>query len=397
MENFNYYNPVKVSFGAGIRTSIGQQLKGRYKKALLVCSKGPFRGNGLFSEIKMQLEAAGIQVFETVDIDSNPHISSVVEGAAVCKKNDIDLVVGLGGGSTLDCSKLIAGAALTDMDPRRFLWPVDDKVMMEKSLDKIFIPTIAATGTELNNTAVIKDEEIDHKSWCFSDVMFAKEVFLDPEITVSLPKKLTVWGAMDILSHIFEFYFNGYDDIIFQKKFSESLILSAMECTDRLVKNPEDVEARGELMWISIMGWGGLTKIGRGIPDMGCHGSVPGIVAKYDIHHGAALGVFTPHWMKKVWKQAVPQFSRFARVVMGVEDADDAVAAEKGVILFIEWLKKVGCPQTFSDLGVEKPSIDVLRSIAKTMADENGGTVGTLVKLGTEDILEVYESCWNPL
>jgi alcohol dehydrogenase len=397
MENFSYYNPVKVNFGAGIRKSIGNVLRGRYERALLVCSKGPFRENSLFDEIKKQLESADIKVFETVDIDSNPHISSVINGADVCKKNKIDVVVALGGGSTLDCSKLIAGAALTEMDPHRFLWPIDDKVIMEKALDMIFIPTMAATGTELNNTAVIMDEKIGHKSWCFSDVMFAKEVFLDPEVTLSLPLNITVWGAMDILSHIFEFYFNGYDEIIFQKKFSESLIQSVMECTDKLVSNPQDVVTRGELMWISIMAWGGLTKIGRGIPDMACHGSVPGIVARFNIHHGAALGVFTPRWMRYIWKQAVPQFSRFARVVMGVDNPDDKAAAEEGVNRFIDWAKKVECPATYADLGVKKPSTEDLRVIAEAMTGENGGSVGQMVNLKTDDVLNIYELCWKTL
>lgn len=139
MEDFNYYNPVKVNFGAGIRKTIGKTLKGRYSKALLVCSKGPFRENGLFNEIKKQLEFAELQIFEIGDIDSNPHISSVIEGAEACKKNKVDVVIALGGGSTLDCSKLIAGAALTELDPHRFLWPVDDKIMMGKALDMMIL------------------------------------------------------------------------------------------------------------------------------------------------------------------------------------------------------------------------------------------------------------------
>lgn len=175
------------------------------------------------------------------------------------------------------------------------------------------------------------------------------------------------------------------------------LIQSVMECTDKLIANPQDVVRRGELMWISIMAWGGLTKIGRGIPDMACHGSVPGIVGKYDMHHGAALGVFTPRWMKYIWKQAVPQFARFGREVMGINNTNDETAAEEGIDLFIKWIKKTGCPSTYKDLGIEKPSTEDLRIIAEAMAIENGGSVGQIVTLKTDDILQIYESCWKAL
>jgi alcohol dehydrogenase len=397
MDNFEYFNPVRVIFGNGKRNELGHELQGKYSRALIVCSKGPFRENGLFDDILAQLESAGIKTFQMNDIDSNPRISSAIEGADICKTNNIDLVVALGGGSTLDCSKIIAGAALTDMDPHRYLWPTDDKVMMDKALDQVFIPTMAATGTELNNTSVIKDQEAVHKSWCYSDAMFAKIVLMDPEVTVSVPMDLTIWGSMDILSHIFEFYFNGYDEIIFQKRFSEALILSTMEALELLVKDPNDLIARGELAWTSVMAWGGLTKIGRGGPDGVCHGIDPGIVSCYDMHHGAALGVITPRWMKFILPKAVPQFSRFARMVFGVSEPDNQTAAEKGVELFIDWTKKIGCPQTFADLGAEKASGHVLQEIAKQMVDENGGTVGQLVTLTAEEICRIYEQCWEPL
>jgi alcohol dehydrogenase len=395
VENFEYINPVKIIFGNGGRKKIGEIIKIRYSKVLLVCSKGPFRENGHFDFIKKKIEDAGAETFEMEDIDSNPRLSSVRKGAEICKKNGIECVVALGGGSTMDCAKVISGAALTDTDPRDFLF--GDKVHIEKALDTIMIPTIASTGTELNNTAVIMDGETTEKSWCFSDSLFPKVTIMDPELTVSVPKNLTVWAAMDILSHTFEFYFNGYSGSLFQTNFSEAIIRSAMECLDVLVRKPEDLQARGELMWTSVITWGGLTKIGRGGPDMACHGSMPGLVSYFDMHHGGALGVFTPRWMLHIYKEAPGIFARFARKIFNCTDKADLAAAESGIRQYISWIKKSGCPDTFADLGADKPDDTTLRQIAEKMARENGGTLGALVELHADDIFNLYQQCWQPL
>ena len=389
MDAFEFINPVRVIFGNGERKRIGQLLRGRYKKVLLVCSKGPFRTNGLHAEIKNLINEAGVTVWEMGDIDSNPRITSVEEGARICRSNQIECVLALGGGSTMDCSKVIAGAALMDMDPRRFLW--GNKVEMKASLDTVMIPTIAATGTELNNTAVIMDEASVSKSWCGAECMFPKTTIIDPEIHASVPLELTVWGAMDILSHTFEFYFNRNESAIFQLYFSEAIIRSAMDCVELLVKDPKDLRARGELAWTSIMAWGGLTKIGRGAPDMACHTVAEGLVPYYDLHHGATLGVITPRWMRHVVDRAQSIFSRFARNVFHVHEEDDTKAARRGVELYIHWLQRMRAPDTLAQLAGKKIPSEKLREIARRILEENH-EVGRLVKLGEDDIVSIFEA-----
>lgn len=394
MDSFRYYSPVRVVFGTGSRKKIGEELAGRYQRALLVCGKGPFRENGTFEQIKSSLEASGIKVFEMRDIDSNPRIGSVVEGADLCKKERVEVIVALGGGSTMDCCKVMAGAALTDVDPRKFLW--GDKIPMERSLDTVMIPTFAATGTELNNTAVIMDDSTVSKSWCEAECMFPKITIIDPEIASGAPYRLTNWGCMDILSHTFEFYFNGRTDTLFQQRFSEALIFSAMECVELLQKNPNDLRARGEIAWISVAAWGGQTKIGRGAPDMACHTCAEGLVPYYDIHHGASLGVFTPRWMRWAAPKRPDVFSRFARNIMGVRDSDDTKAAIEGVERYVKWLKKVAAPDTFDELAGKKIPDDKIREIAKRVVAENS-TVGRLIVLNEEDIFGLFKSCCSPL
>jgi alcohol dehydrogenase len=394
MDDFRYYSPVRVIFGAGSRGKIGEELAGRYEKALLVCGKGPFRENGIFGHIRSSLEKSGIQVLEMGDIDSNPRIGSVEEGAAICKREGVQVIIALGGGSTMDCCKVMAGAALTDMDPRRFLW--GEKVRMERSLDTVMVPTFAATGTELNNTAVILDDKAVSKSWCESECMFPKMTFIDPEIAAGAPYRLTNWGCMDILSHIFEFYFNGRTDALFQQRLSEALILSAMACVELLKKNPRDIHARGEIAWISIVAWGGLTKIGRGAPDMACHTCAEALVPYFDIHHGAALGVFTPRWMRWAAPKRPEVFARFARNVMGIAEPDDARAAREGVERYIAWTKEVGAPDTYVELvGREIPE-EKLREISRRVGADNE-IVGRLIKLDTEDVFGLFKACCSPL
>jgi alcohol dehydrogenase YqhD (iron-dependent ADH family) len=394
MDTFEYFNPVRVHFGNGVRHRIGEFLQGRYSRALLVCGKGPFRSSGLFGELKGDLEKGGLEVFEMGDIDSNPRLASVSEGAAICQSRKIQCVIALGGGSTMDCSKVIAGAALTETDPRRYLW--GDKLQFEAALDTVMVPTIAATGTELNNTAVILDEAALSKGWCYAECLFPRLTLIDPEIQAGVPLRLTLWGAMDILSHTFEFYFNGNDSALFQLEFSEAIIRSAMACVELLCKEPRDLRARGELSWTSIMAWGGLTKVGRGAPDMACHTIAEGVVPYYDLHHGATLGVVTPRWMRHVVERAPDSFARFARSIFGISMQKPVEAAREGVAAYLRWLRRIGALDTLQDLAGTEITPERLREVAARLVRENG-PVGRLVTLVEADILRILQDCCVPL
>lgn len=399
MEQFEYYNPDRIIFGPGERKRIGGECAKRgCKRVLLTVSKGPFRENGLYDEIKGSLESAGVRVFGIGDIDSNPRISSVREGAALCKGENIDGVVALGGGSTMDCSKVIAAAATVGDDPWEYLW--GHKKTFPASLPTFMIPTMAATGTEVNPWAVIMDEDAAWKSACTSEVMYPTVTIQDPEITLTVPINLTVWGAMDILSHTFEFYFNGNRDSIFQNRFSEATIHSVIECVNILVDNPKDLRARGELMYSSIMAWGGLNFLGRGGPDMACHTIAEGFVPCYDIHHGASLGVITPRWMRFAAPKAPAYFARFAREIFGLNDVSVGGVidlADRGVEAYIAWLKKIKAPDTLQDLTGEKIEKEKLKEIVDRTYEDAGGKVGVLVEMSREEAVDLLMACQKPL
>ncbi|UCF97774.1 MAG: iron-containing alcohol dehydrogenase [Spirochaetaceae bacterium] len=399
MENFEHYNPDRILFGPGERKRVGSELKKRgFKRALIVVAKGPFRENGLYDEIAGSIKAEGIDIYNIGDIDSNPRITSVREGVETCKKNSIECVVALGGGSTMDSTKVIAAASRSEDDPWEHLW--GHKKPFNDSLDTVMIPTLAATGTDINPWAVIMDKEAIWKMPVTAECMYPDLTIADPEIHATVPIRLTIWGAMDMLSHTFEFYFNGYHRSIFQNRFSEAIIHSVTECVDILVKNPKDLRARGEIWWSSVMAWGGLTFLGRGGPDMACHDMAEGFVPFYDTHHGATLGVITPRWMRFVVNKnpkSTEIFSRFARNVLGIQAVDDRKAAIQGVEQYIQWLQAIGAPKTLQELtGVDIPEGKLKEITAKTFKDL-GRPVGNLVGLSQEDVVEILKSCCQPL
>lgn len=388
MDSFKYVNHVEVLFGAGSRKQIIDLIQDHYSKVLFLCAKGPFRDNGLFDEISSLIKAGGAEVFEMNDIDQNPRLSSARVGMEICANNAIDCVVALGGGSAMDCAKLIAASGKTGIDPYEYVF--GDRPAVTDSIDTIMIPTISATGTECNPSAVIVNDETKEKYYC--DCFFAKYAILDPEITVSVPLKLAIWGAMDILSHTFEYYFNGFGSAWFQTEFSEAIIRSTMKAVEKMVEDPSDLNARGELMWDAIMAWGGLTKIGRGNPDMTCHSIEESFSGWFDTHHGACLGILTPRWMDIVCKKRPDVFARFAREVMRVNNDNDEEAAVEGVRAYKNWLISVGAPNVYSDIGNRDFDEENLRHVADTALRIYHGEIGRLYRFTPEEIMDLLRA-----
>ena len=295
----------------------------------------------------------------------------------------------------MDCSKVIAAASRVDDDPWQYPW--GHRKEFKESLDTVMIPTLAATGTDINPYAVIMDEGAVSKTFCVAECLYPTMTMADPEIHASVPLHLTIWGAMDILSHTFEFYFNGYFRSIFQNRFSEAIVHSVMECVNILVEDPKDLRARGELWWSSIMAWGGLTKIGRGDPDMACHTIAEGFVPFYDTHHGATLGVITPRWMKYVVEDASPYFARFAENLFGIANGSELDQAKKGVERYIAWLRDIGAPATLQELTGSNIAKDKLREIARKTFDDAGGQVGLMRPLKEDDVFNILDASCSPL
>lgn len=382
---FEYKNPVEVVFENGAVHKLSSLLLGRWRKVLLVAA-GQLPEQTL-QEVRAQICDSGAELVTMDAVDSNPKLRSVYQGVEAARSAGADCVLALGGGSAMDCAKLIAVSAKTGVDPYEYVWGSRPKA--EDSLDTIMVPTIAATGTELNDTAVIVNEKTREKYWCVCK--HPKLCVMDPALSATLPMNLTIWGAMDVLSHTFEFYLNGNMQSEFQLCFSEALLTTIMRALERLVEDPTDLTARGEMLWCSTITWGtGLTKIGRGQPDMTCHSIEESFSGFFDTHHGACLGVLTPRWMQMVAPGQPKLFARFARRVMGIQDADDARATQFGVKAYIDWLKRVKAPQTYFDLS-DKWAFDDTQ--LKTVADNAWriyhGNIGRLQSMSREEILTI--------
>ncbi len=382
MDSFTLHAPTIIHFGPGKRDLLGEILH-PYKHILLVLSKGPFRENGAYADIKQAVERAGCQLYEIDDIDSNPKIYSARQGVEVCNAHRIDCVVAMGGGSAMDCGKIIAVAAYMQVDPYDLVW--GKRLEVTGSLPVITIPTLAATGTEVNNAAVMVNEETGEKYWALT--AFPTHTIMDPELTLTVPLRLTLWGAMDILSHTFEYYFNGNNSAEFQLCLAEALIATVMTTVDRLVKNPQDVVARGELMWCSVMAWGGLTKIGQGDPDMACHSIEESFSGYFDTHHGACLGILTPNWMQMAYKKAPKEFARFGKKVFHIDQGSDQEIAKLAVEWYVDWLITIGAPRSYADIvyGERVITKEELDHVAQTAYTIYEGHIGKLFELSLDE------------
>ena len=389
MQNLDFQNPVRIIFGQGSRKEIGKTLGEVYHKMLLMVGRGI--PSAYIQALSEDLRENGIQVFETDPVDSNPRVSSVRKAADLCRTEKIEAIIALGGGSTMDCAKMTGASAATGLDVCSFLW--GDVQPITASIPVITVPTIAATGTELNNTAVIRNELTKKKSSCAAACMYPAYSFIDPEYAEKLPKRIAMWGAMDVLSHTFEYYFNGYYSP-FQLRFSEGIILAALECISHLARDGYDPFYYGELMWTAAMTWGtGLTRIGRGLPDMACHTIEEGVGAYYDTHHGAGLGIITPNWMRFVCDKKPEIFARFARNIWGVQEKNDQCAAREGISRMESFLAKTGIETSYRQL-TDQITDERLECLAREIYQENNGVVGRLVPLSIEDIYKVLSmSC----
>ncbi|MEG0751935.1 MAG: iron-containing alcohol dehydrogenase [Oscillospiraceae bacterium] len=386
MKDLVFENPVKIYFGNNARRKVGKTLEGRYHSALALIGKGI--PGSFYTELVTDLKDSGIAVFETGEVDSNPRVSTVRAGAEICVNNKIDVVIALGGGSTMDCAKMIAVSAAMGIDVCDFLW--GDPKPITASLPVVTIPTVAATGTELNNTAVIRNEFTKKKSSCAAECMYPQYSFIDPLVAEKLPKRIALWGAMDVLSHTYEYYFNGYYSP-FQLRFSEGIMLAAMECIEQLAKDGFDSFNYGELMWTAAMTWGtGLTRIGRGAPDMACHTIEEGMGAYFDTHHGAGLGVITPVWMRYIYTKSPEIFARYARNIWKVEETDDTKAALAGIESLEEWMRKLGVERSYRQL-TDKITDEQLKVLSDEIYSDNKGVVGRLVPLSGEDVYKILK------
>lgn len=381
MENFVYEYPTKVYFGKG---AAGQHLPGILAaygpNVLLAYGGGSIKKNGVYEEITGILKAAGKTVTEFTGIMSNPTFAKVREGAKLAREHKIDLILAVGGGSVVDCCKIVCAQAVTDED----LW--DLEMVRHKAPTITPIPlgavvTASGTGAEMNGGAVITNEDAKIKGGMFAAA--PRFAILDPEYTMSLPRMQVLSGAFDTLSHAMETYFGRSD----RDNVSDEVALAVMRSTvtnmRALLQDIDDYTARSNLMWTSAMAENGILKAGR-VTDFECHQMGHQLGAYTDCNHGQGLAVLHPAYYRHIVKDAPEKFARLGRAVFGVEGAEAAVDA------LADFIQECGLPAKLSQL---KSKAEITPALLRQVADSTNLLQGGPRQLTHDEVYDILMEC----
>ena len=380
MKEFVYEYPTKVYFGEGAAKEHLAGAAAAYgKNVMLAYGGGSVKKNGIYDEIKGILEGAGKKVIDFSGIMSNPTYAKVQEGAALAKKEKIDFILAVGGGSVVDCCKIVAAQALTDRD----LWEMEmtDHQFPAEALPLGAVVTASGTGAEMNGGAVITNEEKVIKAGMAA--MAPRFAILDPVYTSSVPKMQVISGAFDTLSHAMETYFGNSD----QDNVSDDVALAIMRNTvvnmRRLLKNIDDMQARGNLMWDSAMAENGILKVGR-VTDFQAHQMEHQLGAYTDCNHGQGLAVIHPAYYRHIVKDAEEKFRRFGREVFGVESAEESVEA------LAAFIKECGLPTKMGEL---RSKVEITPEILRNVADTCNVIKCNPRELSRDEIYDLLMEC----
>ena len=387
MFKFVYNIPTKVYFGENQLSNLGKEIKKLGKKVLLCYGGGSIKRTGLYDEVITELKKEDLEVFELNGIEPNPRVTSVNAGADICKKEEIEVLLAVGGGSVIDCTKAIAAATFYDGDA----WDiVTKKVPVTKCLPIVTILTLAATGSEMDAGGVISNMETNDKIGVASPLMQPKVSFLDPKNTYTVSPYQTACGSVDILSHIIETYFNTEGSMYMLDCFMEGLMKTVIKYAPIAVKEPENEEARANLMWTSSWAINGFVRSCQHC-SWSCHSMEHQLSAYYDITHGLGLGILTPRWMRYILDESnVERFRNFAVSVFNVDSKlDNMSAALEGIKRFEEFLfVQLGLTSNLSELGIDRTHFDIMAEKAC-----GNGVLKGFKELKKDDIKNIYEMC----
>jgi alcohol dehydrogenase len=295
---FEFQNPTRLIFGAGTLTRLGEVAGALGKCALLVTGGGSVKRGGVFDAALTSLKAAGIMVAECAGIEPNPRLTSVKRGAQIALEARCDVVIALGGGSTMDAAKVIAAARFYEGDPWDMM--VHSQTVPRppvRALPIITVPTLAATGSEMNSFAVISNEQTAEKSFVNAECLYPRVALVDPQLTLSVPRNQTAYGVCDLITHVTESYFNGVDGTPLQDRIAEGVLLTAVEWGPKAVADGSDLEARTQVQWASVVALNGWVQIGTDFAAP-VHMIEHTLSARHDVAHGAGLAVVNPAWMR---------------------------------------------------------------------------------------------------
>ncbi len=387
MDNFTFYAPTYFDFGRGAEFHVAELVR-RFggSKVLLHYGGGSIKKSGLFDRVAQCLQQAGIPYVTLGGVKPNPRSGLVYEGIELCRREKVDFIVAAGGGSTIDSAKAIAAGTLYSGD---FMDFYQGKKTIERALPIGTILTIAAAGSEGSPNTVITDEAAQVKKGARSDLLRPRFSILNPELTCTLPPYQTAAGATDIMIHVCERYFSNTEEVEITDRLCEAVLKTVIHEAPRVMAEPDNYEARANLMWAGMLAHNNICGVGR-IQDWASHHIEHELSALYDVTHGAGLAVITPLWMRYVLKTNPHKLVLFAERVWDIPPAegDPEETALRGIERFEAFLRQLGMPSSFEEIGAREE--DIGRMTDKLLAGRE--TEGNYVKLKRDDVIKIYQS-----
>jgi alcohol dehydrogenase YqhD (iron-dependent ADH family) len=388
MYNFVFQNTTKIYFGENQLGHLGEELKQYGTRVLLTYGGGSIKKIGLYDKIMEELKKSRLTVFELPGIEPNPRHTTVNKGADICKKQNIDVLLAVGGGSTIDCTKAIAAAAFYEGDS----WDlVTHKAPVTKALPIFTVLTLAATGSEMDTGSVISNIETNEKYGLLHPLLLPKVSFLDPANTYSVSAFQTACGSADILSHVFDiFYFTASEKMDMVDRVMEDVIKTVVKYAPIAVKEPENYKARANLMWAASWALNGFLQTG-GFQAASCHAMEHELSAFYDITHGLGLAILTPRWMEYILDESTaPQFKKFGVNVFGIDASlSDMDGAQRAIAHLGDFLfKNLGLKSTLTEIGIDDTNFKVMAKKAC-----RGDVLQGFKSLTPEDVENIFRMC----
>ena len=384
--DFTFYNPTKIYFGKESMNSLEGELLNYGKNVLFVYGKSAIKKTGIYDSVIKALKNTSKTVTELQGIKPNPTYKQVLEGARLVRENKIDLILAVGGGSVIDCAKAISVSAFCDGDPWKKYW-IDFEPLSNKTVPVGAILTMTGTASEMNGGSVItNEEEMIKEGRVFPAEVNPKFSILNPEFTYTVPKMQMVSGIFDIISHLLEQYFSGEDDNT-TDYIIEGVLKSVIHSSKIAINNPEDYEARSNIMWASTVALNRICGVSKE-QDWQVHGIEHQIGAYTDCPHGIGLAIVSIPYYRYIYKYGLDKFVRFAKNVWEIdcEGKEKTEAAEVGINALADFIKELGIPTTLREIGATQ---DMLPKIAYSISPEGGYKT-----LTHEEILEILKSCY---
>ena len=376
MNSFDYYNPVRVHFGPGKINEIGELAKDLGKRICLVSYKDLGHLECLCLKITELLKKEGLAVFTFFEAEPNPDISTIAAGAQFCRERNIDLVIGIGGGSAMDAAKAIAAAVYYKGDLWNMVYSRHDHVDAvppAKALPTLMVPTLPATGSEMNQCSVVSNRELKEKSYIWSECLYPKSSIIDPELTLTLPAYQTACAAADAISHVLEIYINGEENSPLQHSFQEGVMRTIITNIAVALEKPDDIDARSNLQWSATCAINGWASPGDAWTPI--HQIAHNLTSLFGIAHGASLSALMPSWMKSFNGRRKKRYLDFACNVMEIssEGKSESQVIIEGIEAFETFLKSIGVPVSLAEVGVSHQDLPaILDGVRKVSFNEEG-------------------------